>query len=80
MATMTLKNVPEELYERLKQNAERHRRSMNSEAIMSLESALRSQRVDPDALLSQARGLRARMPHMFVTDAELRAAREEGRP
>ena len=80
MATMTLKNVPDELYEQLKQSAERHRRSLNSEAIVCLERALGSERVDPDALLSRARRLRSRTPNLFVTDAELRAARNEGRP
>lgn len=80
MATMTLKNVPDELYEQLKQSAERHRRSINSEAIVCLERALGSERVDPDTLLTRARSIRARTPHLFVTDAELRAARDEGRP
>ncbi len=80
MATMTLKNVPDELYQQLKQSAERHRRSINSEAIVCLERALGSERVDPDVLLMRARSLRARTPNLFVTDAELRTARDEGRP
>ena len=40
MATITLKNVPDALHERLKASAERHRRSMNSEALVCLEQAL----------------------------------------
>lgn len=78
--TMTIKNVPQELYEQLKQSAEMHRRSINSEAIVCLERALRSERVDPDALLLRARRLRRRTPEVFVTDSELREARDEGRP
>jgi plasmid stability protein len=77
---MTLKNVPDELYQRLKDSADRHRRSLNSEAIVCLERALQSERVDPQTLLSRARALRDRTPELFVTDAELRAARDEGRP
>lgn len=80
MATMTLKNVPDGLYRQLKQSAERHRRSINSEAIVCLERALQSERVDPDALLTRARRVRACIPDLFVTEAELRAARDEGRP
>jgi plasmid stability protein len=80
MATMTIKNVPDELYQQLKQSAERHRRSINSEVIVCLERALGSERVDPDVLLMRARSLRARTPDLFVTDAELRTARDEGRP
>jgi plasmid stability protein len=77
---MTLKNVPDELYAQLKQSAQRHRRSINSEAIICLERALGNERVDPDALLTRARRLRSRAPYLFVTDTELRAARDEGRP
>jgi len=80
MATMTLKNVPDDLYEQLRRSAERHRRSLNSEAIVCLERALQSERVNPDALLLRARRQRARTPDVFVTDPELRAARDEGRP
>lgn len=38
--TLTLKNIPDEVYERLKASAETHRRSVNSEAIVCLESVL----------------------------------------
>lgn len=80
MATMTIKNVPDELYEQLKKSAERHRRSINGEAIVCLERALGSERVNPEALLARARAVRAAMPGVLVTDADLRAARDEGRP
>ena len=39
-ATLTLKNIPDEVYERLKASAETHRRSLNSEAIVCLKSVL----------------------------------------
>ena len=39
MPTLTLKGLPEELHERLKEQAARHRRSMNSEALTILEQA-----------------------------------------
>lgn len=80
MATMTLKNVPDELYQLLRESADRNRRSINSEAIVCLERALHSQRVDADTLLERARRIRSRMPGVFVTDDELRALRDEGRP
>ena len=34
--TLTLKNIPEDVYRRLKLSAEAHRRSLNSEAIVCL--------------------------------------------
>ncbi len=39
MATLTLKNVPEELYAELKRRAVANRRSLNQETIVSLEEA-----------------------------------------
>ncbi len=39
MATLTLRNVPDELVARLKARAKRHRRSLNNETIASLELA-----------------------------------------
>jgi plasmid stability protein len=80
MATMTLKNVPDALYARLKEAAAQHRRSLNNEAIVCLERALAGERADPAALLAQARQVRARAAGVFVTEADLRAARDEGRP
>lgn len=80
MATMTLKNVPDELYRRLHARAERHGRSIDSEAIDCLERVLRSERVDPEALLARASQVRERAGNLFVTDDDLRIARDEGRP
>lgn len=79
MATMTLKNVPDELYEQLKRSAERHRRSINKEAITCLERALGG-RADAAELLEEIRAARAQMRNVYVTDDDLRAARDEGRP
>lgn len=38
--TLTLKNLPDELHARLSAAAKRHRRSLNQEAIVCLESGL----------------------------------------
>ena len=38
--TLTLKNIPDDVYTRLKLSAELHRRSLNSEAIVCLEAVL----------------------------------------
>ena len=54
MPTLTVKNIPDELYERLKQSAGEHRRSLNSEILVCLERALYSERVDPQAVLARA--------------------------
>ena len=38
--TLTLKNIPEHVYDRLKWSAQVHRRSLNNEAIVCLETVL----------------------------------------
>jgi plasmid stability protein len=80
MATLTIKNIPEKLRRRLKESAAQHRRSINGEAISCLEKVLVGNRVDPHDFLAQVRSLRARMPRVFVTERDLRVAKNQGRP
>lgn len=63
--TLTLKNIPDEVYERLKAAAARHRRSLNSEAIVCLESVLTPTRISPDERLARARELRTGLNEEF---------------
>jgi plasmid stability protein len=79
MPTITVKNIPAELYERLKQSAEVNRRSINSEIIVCLERALYSQQIDPEALLPRARVLREKTADYPITDEEFTAAKAAGR-
>ena len=60
--TLTLKNIPDVVYDRLKLSAEAHRRSMNSEAIVCLETVLLPAKVTPAERLARARELRAALP------------------
>jgi plasmid stability protein len=47
MPTLVLRNVPEHLYQRLKETAAQHRRSMTQEAIVSLQAALEGDAAPP---------------------------------
>jgi plasmid stability protein len=40
MAALVIKNIPEDLHKRLKQEARKHRRSMTQEALIILEERL----------------------------------------
>lgn len=80
VASITLKNVPEALHERLKEEAARRRRSLNSEILVRLERSLGVAPVDAEGLLARARAVRERLDVPYLTDAELRDARAEGRP
>ena len=80
MATLTVKNVPDDLYQRLKESAAQNRRSINSEIIACLEQAPVNTPVDPDAFLASVRALRGKVPRVFVTEEDLQRAKREGRP
>lgn len=76
--TLTLKNIPNEVYERLKASAEAHRRSLNSEAIVCLESVLLSERVEPAERLARARALRSALPKGKFKAKDIDAFKHEG--
>ena len=80
MPTITLKNIPDELYARLKESAADHRRSLNSEIIVRLERALLSAWVDPDAFLAEADARRKRLALPPLTKRRLKAIKTAGRP
>ncbi len=79
MATLTIKNLPDELHRRLKERAARNGRSLNSEILECLHETAGTQVVDADALLAEARRLRRRVRGR-VTEGSLRGARSAGRP
>ena len=79
MATITVKNIPDELYERLKSVAEINRRSLNSEIIVCIENAVASRRVDIKAALANARRLRQFTAEYPIGEEEFNLAKAEGR-
>ncbi len=77
--TLTLKNIPDTVYERLKASAETHRRSLNSEAIVCLESVLLPTRVAPEERLARARGLRAELTPTTYRADDIDTLKKHGR-
>lgn len=80
MPTITVKSIPEELYQRLKHSAAEHRRSINSEVIFCLERSVKGRRQDPEAVLGHATELRRRLSLPPLSDRLLRTAKSRGRP
>lgn len=80
MPTITVKNIPEEIYEKLKKAAQTNHRSINSEVIACIERAVSSRVIDPDQLLARARALRAKTAAHPITDRDLSEAKAAGRP
>ncbi|MEX0829495.1 MAG: hypothetical protein WD032_04570 [Nitrospirales bacterium] len=80
MANLTIKNIPEPLVEKLKNQATAHRRSLNHEVIRCLECAAESVPLEPENLLATARAIRQVPAHTRLTDKSLRELKEKGRP
>jgi antitoxin FitA len=80
MATLTIKNIPDELYEKLKKSAEANRRSVNSEIIVCIERTVASHRVNPDTVITNARTLRSLTAAHPIEDDEFNQAKAAGRP
>jgi plasmid stability protein len=79
MATVTVKNIPDELYERLKSVAEINRRSINSEIIVCIENAVSTRKIDMDAFIENARKLRRLTEKHPINDEKFSRAKTEGR-
>jgi plasmid stability protein len=80
MATLTLKNVPDSLYARLKLAAARNRRSLNQEAIAQLEQCQLDSRPDPEVLAQHLREFRASLgTHYTIRDEDIDAWKRAGR-
>lgn len=78
--TLTLKNIPDDVYDQLKVSAEAHRRSMNSEAIVCLEAVLLPTKVTPTERLARARDLRAALPKVPFKVRDMDELKRAGRP
>ncbi len=77
--TLTLKNIPDDVYVRLKLSAQLHRRSMNGEAIVCLEAVLLQPNVKPAERLARARALREALPLGKFRVRDIDALKREGR-
>ncbi|MBN1316593.1 MAG: Arc family DNA-binding protein [Anaerolineales bacterium] len=79
MPTITVKNIPNDIYEKLKKSAEASRRSINSEIIFCIERVVQSRQINPDLLLANARRLRAKTSTFPIMDDEFNQAKIAGR-
>ena len=76
---ITLKDVPPALHRKLKQRAQRNRRSLNGEVLTILERVSDDQPWPDTELLERIREVRAEMTGE-ISEELLKAARLKGRP
>lgn len=79
MPAITIKNIPDTLYEKLKEAANAHHRSINSELIHCLEKTLLPKRVSPDEHLLKARALRQDINPEMIDIDDIQDAIDKGR-
>ena len=80
MAALTLRNIPDDLYQILKTQAMHHHRSLNKEVLYLLEKVLRDDPGDDAAWLLQARELRNSLAELPpLDDSMLEQVKREGR-
>ena len=76
--TLTLKNIPDEIYARPRSQAARNRRSLNSEAIACLDAVLNPDTVAAEERLARIRALRASLGSHAFGATEIVALKREG--
>ena len=79
MANLTIKGIAPEVLKVLKNEAERHRRSLNQEVIARLEASAISVPIDSDAFLARVRQVRVSPRKGPLTDRLLNQLRRQGR-
>ena len=84
MASVTLRDLPPELHDKLKERARQHRRSLNSEILLTLEQSIRAVGIRPsnEEILARADASRERMKRLGITftDEEITHYKNQGRP
>ena len=78
--TLTLKNIPDEVYDRLRLSAATHRRSLNSEAIVCLETVLLPIKLSASERLTRVRKLRAELAPVKFRARDIDTLKRQGRP
>jgi plasmid stability protein len=79
MKSITVKNIPADIYESLKNSAKMNRRSINSEIIMIIEAAVHCKKIVPEDFIVTARQLREKTAAYVITDEEFNQAKRTGR-
>ncbi len=79
MPSFTVKNIPEDLFDRLRNAAKLHRRSINSEILSCLERSFAAS-ATPEETLVGARKLRESLGDPVISFEDLQRAKSAGRP
>jgi antitoxin FitA len=79
MPAITLKNIPDNLYNKIKESALRNYRSINSEIIFRLERQLSPAQINATEFLQKIETINKHLKLPKLTDSFLSEAKDEGR-
>lgn len=79
MATITVKNIPENIYQDLKRLAKLRHRSVNNEIIVCIEKALGKNEQDPEKIRTKIREFHKKVKGQLTLE-EIQKSIDEGRP
>lgn len=79
MPSITVKNIPKDIYDKVREQASAHHRSINSEIIACLEQTVKPKQISSDDILQEARRLRKKAKGS-LSSQEIESAINEGRP
>ncbi len=80
MPALTIKNIPETLYQALKSTAKAHRRSINNEVIILLEEKLLLHTEAGVDWTNKVETIRAKIPVDAISEDDIENAIISGRP
>lgn len=80
MVSITVKNIPADIYDSVRQSAKANRRSINRQIIVIMEEAVNSRAIEPEEFLVRARRLREKTARYAISDDEFDHAKQAGRP
>ena len=80
MPSITVRDIPEAIYQKIKENAIANKRSINSEILYGLEQNYSKSKQDKKDTINQVRNLRAKTKgRIYLTEADIAQAKSEGR-
>ncbi|MDR9364299.1 MAG: Arc family DNA-binding protein [Balneolaceae bacterium] len=77
--SITIRDIPDDVYAKIKKQAELHHRSINSEVIVYLKKLAQSNRRDPDQIITRAKKLKQKAKGSLSMD-EIQQAIDKDRP
>ncbi|MFP4585012.1 MAG: Arc family DNA-binding protein [Desulfococcaceae bacterium] len=80
MTTISLSNIPDEVFERIKAAAESNRRSVQEEIMNRIQNSLLPERKPSEKIKERIRKLHAGMKDRIISMEEIDRAKRDGRP